>query len=258
VRGRTLYLELAEAAAENARRLLLDARTLHRKGNRGHACALGILAIEEAAKALIYKQAAEGIVRFVQRKPNYVSTYSERDLLDHKFKHGSISRLLIGAIEYAPFQQTLSATRKQTFARSEVEALLRRAHTRQWIQRTELERGGRAARQLRAMFETIGRLNELKNGGLYVGRAGLGISRPDEFTREDLERVRELAGIVVKTAEQTVSTEFTSAQRKELKEQMQVVAAQARRLQRLAQKRPQGPTGSTPGRLQPAPGPATR
>lgn len=258
MRGRTLYLELAKAAAENAKRLLLDARTLHRRGNRGHACALGVLAIEEAAKGLVYKQAAEGIVRFVQRKPNYVSTYSERDLLDHKFKHGSISRLLVGAIEYAPFQQTLAATRKGTFVRSEVEALLRRAHTRQWIQRTELERGGRAARQLRAMFETIGRLNELKNGGLYVGRAGFGVSRPDEFTREDLERVRELANMVVKTVEQTVSTKFTHAQRKEMKEQLQVVAAQARRLQRLARKRPRGPGDSTPNRLQPAPGPDSR
>jgi AbiV family abortive infection protein len=236
MRGRLLYQELARAAVANAKGLLQDARSVHRRGSSGHACALGILAIEEAAKAIIYKQAAEGIVRFVRRKPNNLSTYSEKDLLNHKFKHGSVARLMVGAIEYYPFQQTLASTRKKSFTRAEAERLLHQAYMRQWLHRTELQRGGRATRDLKLMFQTLERLNTLKNGGLYVGRTGNVVNRPDSFVAPELKRVRELANIVVSAADQTVSTVFTPQRRRDLTGQLRTVAAQTRRLQRLAPK----------------------
>jgi len=245
MRGRALHQATAEAALQNAKQLLRDSQVLRRRGSQGHACALSILGMEEAAKALVYKQAAEGLIRFVSRRPNNLSTYAERDLLDHKFKHGAISRLLVGAFEYRPFQATISETRKHTFTRAEVEAMFRRAHTRQWIQTTELQSGGTAARELRKIFETLHRLDRLKNAALYVGREGREIRRPDATARGDFDRVRELSTVVVRAAEEIVSRRFTADQRREFALQLHSLSAQARRLRRRSRRsRPGSPSPS--------------
>jgi hypothetical protein len=45
MRGRKLYLTLAEAIFENFLELLLDAECLRKRGSRGHAYALLVLSI---------------------------------------------------------------------------------------------------------------------------------------------------------------------------------------------------------------------
>ncbi|MFZ1023305.1 MAG: AbiV family abortive infection protein [Thermoplasmata archaeon] len=236
MRGRRLYQEIARTAADNAAAFLQDAKSAFRRRNIGHSCSLGILAIEESAKAIIYKQAADGIVRFVKRKPNNVSTYSERDLLDHKFKHGSVATLMMGAIEYYPFVVALKSTRRKQFTREHAETLLHDAFTRQLVQRAELSRGGKSTRDLMSLFQTIAKFNDLKNGGLYVGREGASVSRPNEFVKVDVKIVGELALLLVKTAEHTVSTTFSVHRRRVLAEHLRLVAAQTRRVKKLAPK----------------------
>ncbi|MFY9716726.1 MAG: AbiV family abortive infection protein [Thermoplasmata archaeon] len=239
MRGRALYQAVAEACVENANRLLLDSRYLLRRGSRGHSCALSIVAMEEAAKALVYKQAAEGVIRFVARSPNSLSTYREKDLLDHRFKHGAIARLLVGSLELSPFLETLKTTRKQSFTRKEAEALLRRAQTRQWLQKAELERGGRLTKELDLMYRTLGRLDSLKNAALYVGRAGRDFQKPDQTDPRELNRVRLLAAMVIKAANDYVFATFTADQRREFSVQLRTISAQARRSKRLSAERKQ-------------------
>jgi len=238
MRGRRLYQVIARASAENAESLLADSRSADRRGHKGHACALRILAIEEAVKAIIYKHAAEGIVRFVKRGPNNVSTYSETELRDHKFKHGSVAAIIVGAIEFHPFQAALISTRKEQFTRLDVERLLHRAYTSQWVQRSELAREGRPSRELNSTLQTLGRMNDLKNDGLYVGSAKGSVKRPDEIARKELKNVRELSSFIVPLSSQLVtSAEFTPQRRRILTQQTQALAAQARRVRRLAAKR---------------------
>ncbi|MGA7846427.1 MAG: AbiV family abortive infection protein [Thermoplasmata archaeon] len=237
MRGRRLYQAVAEASAENARLLIEDGRALRRRGSVGHACALAILGMEEAAKALVYKQAAEGVIRLVRRNPNNLSTYSEKDLLNHKFKHGAITRLLIGSVEFAPFLQTLAASRKKVFSREDVVVILRRAHTRQWLQKTELERGGQAAKELQKMLRTLARLDGLKNDALYVGRVPHDVRHPNGIPPKEVSDVWEIANSVVKAAEETVATPFSKDQRREFAEQLRILSTQSRRLKRLAAKK---------------------
>jgi AbiV family abortive infection protein len=253
MRGRRLYQAVAEASVENARLLINDGKALRRRGSVGHACALAILGMEEAAKALIYKQAAEGVIRLVRRDPNNLSTYSEKDLLNHKFKHGAITRLLIGSVEFAPFLQTLAESRKKVFSRDDVAVILRRAHTRQWLQRTELDRGGKAAIELQRMLKTLARLDSLKNDSLYVGRVPNDVRHPSGIPPKEVSNVWEIANSVVKAAEETVAKPFSKDQRREFAEQLRILSAQSRRLKRLAvtnkppDGKPRSPSGLSNG-----------
>lgn len=232
MRGRALYKEMALAALSNSETFFEEAKQLTRRRSKGHGCAFAVLGMEEAAKSIIYNQAAEGLIRFVKKRPNNVSTYSETDLLNHKFKHGAIMRLIMAAVEYAPFQQTLASTRKTTFTRKEVERLMRQAHSMDWIQRSELATGGRVSRTLNRMMETLGRLDSLKNQGLYVGRLEEGVRWPDASVKKDLQGVINLAGVVITSAKEFVLTPMHPAQRREFARQLSMISAQARRIKR--------------------------
>lgn len=230
MRGRRLYQKLAESAAKNAKGLLADANVLRRRGSAGHACSLAVLSIEESAKSIIYRQAALGVIRFVRRNPNNLSTYSEKDLVDHRFKHATIHRVLVAAIGYAPFHQALSSTRKKTFKRHEVESMFRQVHTRQVLLTAEVRGGGRAALELNKLFEVVAKLNQYKNSGLYVGRTEGRIVKPNDVPREALSAVLELAGQMARSADQLAKTPVTSRVRREAAEQQRILAANARRL----------------------------
>ena len=181
---------------------------------------------------MIYKLAAEGLIRFVRRNPNNISTYNEKDLLNHKFKHGAIARLLVAALEFAPFQQALSSTTRKTFTRGDVLMVLRRASARQWLYRTEMGSGGRPARELNEMMALLGRLDQLKNRGFYVGPDRSGVRRPNEIGRKDLEQTLELATVVINAAQVEVSGSYDPAQRREFMAQLKMLSAHRRRLLR--------------------------
>jgi AbiV family abortive infection protein len=230
VRGARLYQALADASVANARRFLTDGRTLYRRGSTGHACSLWVLAVEEASKAILYKLAAESIIRIVRRKPNNMTTFSEKSLLEHEFKHATLGKLLASAIGFAPFRDALAAARKQSFTRGEAESLLRDAHMRQVVQGLRLAGGSREKRVFDRLFGTLRKLNAVKNLGLYVGHEDGRLLLPHREVRKEVANVRELAEGAVDIAEETVRSRFPSQVRRELALQARTVAAQARRL----------------------------
>jgi AbiV family abortive infection protein len=225
MRGRQLYRHLAEEAAKNARRFKQDAGVLRRRGSAGHACSIAILAVEEASKAIVYKLAAEGIFRIVKKNPNNISTFSESSLLEHRFKHAMIARVLIGALEYGPFQSAMESTRKKNFTRGEVESLFRRVHAHQVLQAAELQSGGRASRELSQIMTTLGQLNGLKNDGLYVGHKNGKIGTPNGRARSELARVWQLAEITVTAASVAVRTEMDPRTREEWRKHTRIITA---------------------------------
>lgn len=234
MRGHRLYRALAEASLTNARKLRLDARAVQRRGSAGHACSLSILAIEESAKAIIYKQAADGVIRFVKKNANGVTTYSEDDLKIHKYKHATIANLIGEAVSFAPLQQTLAETRKATFSRGEVERLLRKAHLRAKMFTSELQTESRSARLLRDLFGLLSRLDALKNAGLYVGRNLGKVQLPDEEVAADCADVAEIADAMVLGAEMEIRRRLTKQDAAEQRDNLRTLLAQVRRLRQLA------------------------
>lgn len=232
MRGHRLYRALAEASLTNARRLRLDAKALQKRGSRGHACSLSILAIEESAKGIIYKRAADGIIRFVKKNGNGVTTYSEDHLKVHKYKHATISNLIGEAISFAPLQQTLAETRKATFSRAEVERLLRKAHLNAKLFASELESESPSAKLLRNLFGLLSRLDFLKNAGLYVGRSGGRVQFPDKEVVADYADVADIADAMIVAAEIELRRVVSRRDREEQRFQLKALLAQARRLRR--------------------------
>jgi AbiV family abortive infection protein len=196
VQGRKLYLQLAEASFENSLEFLRDAENLRRRGSRGHAYSLVVLSIEEAAKAYLYKLAGEGVYRIVTKKPNGVSTYSETQLFDHKFKHAIIARLVVQAIHLSPVGKVLSKTRRTHFTRKQVEAMLADLLHEQELMQIRLRPSGRAGVEIRRVFETLEKANHRKNSGFYVGHDDGKIRRPNDCPKKVLKEGFELSGVV--------------------------------------------------------------
>ena len=153
MRGRTLYLKLAERSYDNAVQHFHDARALRRRGSRGHACSLAILSIEEAAKAFLWKLAGEGVYRIVTKKPNGISTYSKGQLFDHRFKHAIVARLVYQGILSQPVQRVMAKTRRKAFSRRQVELMLWDLLHEKGMQQIRLRQGGRAIDSMKHIFD---------------------------------------------------------------------------------------------------------
>lgn len=215
MRGRELYLELGKESFHNALQHHHDARALKRRGSRGHACALAILSLEEAAKAYLYKLAGEGVYRIVGRKPNNISTFSESQLFDHKFKHGIITRLLIESIQAMPIHRVLSKTRKKSFTRAQVQRLLADLLHEQALQQIELQRDGRGSSSLKKVFGLLERLNETKNDSLYVGHKAGKVIRPDDMKPRQVAEVVDFSSLILDVVGQLIETPFDPKQREQ-------------------------------------------
>jgi AbiV family abortive infection protein len=197
VRGRKLYLRLAQASFENAVEHFNDAKSLRRRGSRGHACSLAILSIEEAAKAFLYKLAGEGVYRIVAKRPNSISTYSETQLFDHKFKHAIMARLLFSGLLYSPIRRVLAKTRRTSFSRKQVELMMADLLHEQEMLNIRLHAGGQGIDRVKQVFGILERSNEAKNAGLYVGHENGRPSTPNSLPKPELDKVIGLAGAVL-------------------------------------------------------------
>ena len=190
---RDLYRRLCSESARNARHFLNDARKLKRGGSRGHAIALAVLSIEESAKARTYHEATEGILRVVCKNPNHMTTFQEKELLDHRFKHAVLANVLADYFRYAPFYEVIENLRKPSLSKDEVrEIVVGAVHSYRLLQ-VDLASGGRAAREVQSIFGLLERLNELKNRGFYVDHASGQVLLPNDLSTRDLERLLELA-----------------------------------------------------------------
>jgi AbiV family abortive infection protein len=197
MRGRHLYLHLAEKCYANAVVHFHDARALRRRGSRGHACSLAVLSVEESAKAVLYKLAGEGVYRIVSKKPNGISTYSESQLFDHKFKHAIVARLIYQGILSWPVQRVLAKTRKKTFTRRQVEPMLLDLLHEQEMQSIALRSNDRAFGSVKHIFELLEGSNSQKNSGFYVGHKSGRPVEPNDLPKKTLDEFVELAGVTL-------------------------------------------------------------
>lgn len=235
--GRRLYRSVAEAAVANSRRLYRDAKKLKLTGSRGHSCSFAILSIEESAKALVYYTAAEGVYRIVKTKPNYITTFRKKDLMDHQFKHGIIAAFLSDWLFYLPFYHVMGEARKKTFSKEEVEALLNRAIHLHRRHRMEISSGGRATRDMTRMFSLLEQLNELKNLGLYVDHTDSRVLCPNDISKKEADEVFDLAEMIVEMVTEIVKTPISEEQREMLVTEARKAAEQLRSLRKQAENR---------------------
>lgn len=253
MRGRRLYLAIAEASFENAVAHFKDSVALRKRGSRGHACSLAILSIEESARALSYKLAGEGVYRIVAKKPDGLSAYSESQLTDHKFRHGLIARLVYQGIVTSPIQRVLPKGMRGPFSRKQVELLTVKLFHEPEMLQIKLRTGGRAVAAVNRMFEILGHLNEWKNAGLYVGRRGGRISLPNDIPRKTLSEVLELAGVTLEEVGTVFEAKFEPAVRRQAAASVREVAAALRKASKRAP-----PSGGPPNRSRPLAGSSNR
>ena len=211
---RSLYRELSLESVRNAKQFLADAKRLRRARNRGHAIALAVLSIEEASKALVYHNAAEGVLRIVKKNPNHITTFQERELLDHRFKHAILAGLLAEWIRYAPFYEVAEGLRKPRLTKQEVrEVILGAIHAHRLLQ-IDLASGGRTAKDVKDLFELLERLNDLKNRGLYVDHAGRRMLLPNDLNKRELERLLELGEGAIEMVSQLAKLHYTEREKR--------------------------------------------
>lgn len=225
MRGRALYLRLAAACLENAADHLNGARALRKRGSRGHAYSHAVLSIEESAKAYLYWLAGRGVYRIVTRNPNGISTYSEKQLFDHKFKHSIVARIVVQAILYAPVSRVLSKTRAKTFSREQVEAMLGDLIHEQELQQIRMQSGSREAKEVARLFATLERANERKNMGLYVGQREGKALLPNDCPRRELREGVELAGSVLEVVNEIVGSTLSREAKERAARALREVAA---------------------------------
>ncbi|MGC2359379.1 MAG: AbiV family abortive infection protein [Thermoplasmata archaeon] len=209
MRGRKLYLNLAEACLGNAKDHFNDAKALRKRGSRGHAYSHAILSIEEAAKAYLYKLAGEGVFRIVSKNPNGISTYSEKQLFDHKFKHSLIARIVVQGILYAPVHRVLAKSKAKSFSRRRVEAMLGDLLHEQGLQQIRLQSGGQAARAVASLFAALEKANDRKNLGFYVDQKDGKVQVPDDCSKKDLREGLELAASTLEVVDEIVNSSLS-------------------------------------------------
>jgi AbiV len=205
---------------------------------------LVVLSIEEAAKAYLYKLAGEGVYRIVSKKPNGLSTYSETQLFDHKFKHAIVSRLVVQAILLAPVGKVLSKTRRDHFTRKQVEAMLQDLLHEQELMQIRLRPGGKAAAEIRRVFETLEKANHRKNSGFYVGRAGGRLREPNDCPKKVLKEGFELAIVVGDSVGRLLDVRLDREQKQKTSAALREVAAA---LKKASTWRPEAPPGQPRG-----------
>jgi len=211
---RSLYRELSMESVGNAKHFLADAKRLKQARSRGHAIALTVLSIEEASKALVYHNAAEGVLRIVGKNPNHITTFQERELPDHRFKHTILAGLLAEWIRYAPFYEAAERLRKPRLTKEEVrEVILGAIHAHRLLQ-VDLASGGRTAKDVKDLFELLEQLNDLKNRGFYVDHAGRRMLLPNDLTRRELERLLELGEGAIEMVSQLATLHYTEREKR--------------------------------------------
>ena len=230
MRGRKLYLAIASASFENALEFVRDAEALRRRGSRGHSYSLVVLGIEEAAKSYTYKLAGEGIFRIVSRKPNGVTSFSEDQLSEHKFKHQLIARLVIQGLASAPVAKVLAKTRKAHFSRAEVARMLADVLHQQQLLGFELRPERPAGKQFRRLFETLEKANGRKNSGFYVDTERGKVRRPNDCPKSTLREAFELADLALGGVGAVLDAKLSAADRRQNAAALREALAAARRV----------------------------
>ena len=138
----------------------------------------------------------------VTKNPNHLTTFTERELLDHRFKHAFLAGMFADWLRYAPFTLAVDNLRKSTFTKDEVKELMSRAVQAHRILQVDLASGGQTSKELRTLFSLLENLNLMKNRGFYVDYAHGKVLSPRNVRRAEVKRTLQLAeGIVQMTSE---------------------------------------------------------
>jgi AbiV family abortive infection protein len=238
---RNLYQTLATESVANARWFLADAKRLRRVGSRGHAAAFAVLSIEESSKALIYREAAEGVLRIVQKKPNHITTFTENELLNHLFKQRVLANAFGEYLRYGPFYEVAEGLRKPKFSKSEVQELFLGAVHAHRVMQINLQSGGRATQEVQRLGNLLDRLNDMKNRGLYVDHSSGRILTPMDTRTRDLGEVLGLAENAIKIATESLHRSYSDREKQLQREANKAILSTIRRAQRRTVRKGKGP-----------------
>jgi AbiV family abortive infection protein len=229
---RVLFRTLADDSLGNARRLFADAKRLKRVGSRGHAIAFAVLSIEESSKALLYREVAEGVLRIVRKNPNHLTTFTEGEILDHRFKHGLLSNAILEWIRYGTFYEVAEGLRKPRYSRAEVRDIVLRAVHAHRITQIELQSESRAAHELKRQLDLLAGLNDLKNRGLYVDHIHGKISRPSDIRPSELEAVLDLSKAAIEISAEALRRNYSEREKRLQRDANKALLATIRRARR--------------------------
>jgi len=147
-----------------------------------------------------------------------VTSFTESELRDHRFKHGVLARALIDYVQYGPFYELAGQLRKPRFSKADVRELIHRAIHAHRILQVDLSSGGRTARDFQRILALLEQLNDLKNRGFYVGDSKGKVIRPKEIRPKDLAEVLGLAEGAIEISSETLHRPYSAREKKLQKE----------------------------------------
>lgn len=211
---------------------------------------MGVLSVEESSKALIYHFAAEGVYRVVAKKPNHISTFTEKELLDHRFKHSFLASLFLDYLLYAPFYgalETIGRSRKTAIPKSDVRLLILQAIQGHRRLQVEMSGGGRAAKEVQRLFSLLQSLGAIKNRGLYVDHREGRVQSPRETPKEQLDDVLALAEGAIAMVEEASKRPYSVREKELQREENKRLLTAIRQARRRTLKGPTTPVATTDG-----------
>jgi AbiV family abortive infection protein len=232
---------MAAECLANARQLFRDAKRLKSAGSRGHAIALAILSIEESSKSLICREVSEGVLRIVSKNPNHVTSFTESELVNHRFKHGILANAFIGYLQYGPFYEVAERLRKPRFSKADVRDMILRAVHAHRIMQVDLQTGGRTVRDIQRVLVLLERLNDLKNRGLYVDDSKGKVVTPNQVRTKELEEVLGLAEAAIEISAETLRRPYSAREKQLQKDANAAMLSSLRTARRRAATNPKVP-----------------
>jgi len=191
-RRKRLYLDMSEACYENSRKLFLDSNALRRRKSIGHAYSLVVLSIEESVKSILYRLAADGLIKFSEGKSTDPTAINEQDLLYHKPKHKILADIITASIMYAPFSTAFEGIREKKIDVMKAKQIMAAAIAAHQVLMVDLaDPSSMVSKQVTKFFTFLESLNDEKNLGFYVGKQNSSILLPNRVSKSKYEYWRD-------------------------------------------------------------------
>lgn len=173
---------MAEACYENARKLQLDSLALKKRKSPGHAYSLLILSVEEAVKAIVYRLAADGIMKIIgEEEPEEPFSIRQKDLLNHSMKHEILGGIIVSSIMYSPFSTAFDDIQCGNIKVNEAKRrIVKSIANHQALLMDLKDLNSQISRWIRRFTDCLSVLNHEKNLGFYVSYEDSKIIRPNE------------------------------------------------------------------------------
>jgi AbiV family abortive infection protein len=228
---KSVNMEMARACYENARKLYLDSIALRRRKSIGHAYSMLVLSIEESVKSILYKLAADGLVKFLVGKSPDPTAINEEDLLHHKPKHKMLADIIAASIVYAPFSTAFEGIREKRISVTKAKHIMTAAIAEHQVLMADLsDPRSRVSTQVTKFFVLLESLNEEKNLGFYVNKKGSSILLPNRVSRARYEYWRDFQRDFLVTTKSILESGIDPLSLKIFKESQRNVARRLRKV----------------------------